>query len=104
MRADRQDPDLHSLIDDPALFGVMNVMLETAERLETGQAHSESGPLEPPVLVTWLQREAHLALERFAHLIGAGVNPESAAFLAQDDPGFQIAKAAADWWDDHLPA
>lgn len=48
-----------------------------------------------PVIANWWFREAHLAVERAAASVEAGAPPETAWFLAADDPGFQLALAAA---------
>lgn len=48
------------------------------------------------LIAAWWTREAHLAVERAATAVDAGVPPETAWWLACDDPGFQLAKATAD--------
>lgn len=94
--ADRQDPDISTLIElDPA-----RDILELADQLEL--ARTEDGSICPPVVMSWLRREAHLAIARCTELISAGMPAQTAAFLAQDDLGFQFARAASEWFEERL--
>ena len=69
-------------------------LLECADRLSTSPIVRDEVVFG--LIATWWLRESHLAIERAAHAIDAGVPAETAWFLSVDDPGFQLAKACAD--------
>lgn len=74
-------------------------LLECADRLSGKPAVGDE--IVSGLLATWWLRESHLAIERAAHALDAGVPVETAWFLSVDDPGFQLAKATADEYYRH---
>lgn len=81
--------------DAPALVRseLVQQMLNAAESMEKAQ----HGVLAEH-LASWWRREAHLAEERHLSAFRAGLPDDTAAFLAFDDMGFQIARAACSDW------
>jgi hypothetical protein len=66
-------------------------VLDTADALEGTTPISDA---IRDVMLLWLRREGHLAIERAYHFVQSGVPEETAWFLAPDDMGFQLALAA----------
>lgn len=75
-------------------------LLSVADRVD---ALVTDSPL-PPIVASWLRREAHLAEERQLATLAAGLPQDTAQFLSFDDPGFQLAAAYAAEYDERWPA
>ena len=81
--------------DHQTLSPDQELLLSVADQLESGRVADVVLQDGVMVLAAWLRREAYVAAGQAGQLRGQGIRIDVADAVAEDDPGFLLAKTFA---------